>query len=278
MNATDDFEQLLRGSKPYSKSAVEREGNKWRDGEVYDQDPIDEFLAFNAEYLSRLLKVAKQTVGSFIAPWKSSRTGDSVHPNSATYVFSARVKTESTLLGKLRRMESTPIPNVHDVAGLRFDCDFSLKEQEQAAEAFAHGFELAGATSVAIKDLRDGSHSGYRAIHLHIRSELGRAEMQIRTALQSKWANLYEEAADIYGRDIRYLHEGAEFPEGAKLVVSELQELSNLVKRVEELENDVTGPLEQQVASLKTDAYGMLEDIHASLRERRTTGEGRSEL
>ena len=60
--------------------------------------------------------------------------------------------------------------------------------------------------------------------------------MQIRTALQSKWANLYEEAADIYGRDIRYLREkGVTMPPGAEDVVGQLHELSSLVKRVEEL-------------------------------------------
>ena len=61
-------------------------------------------------------------------------------------------------------------------------------------------------------------------------------------------------------------------------MVSELQELSNLVKRVEEVENVVTGSLESEVATLKAEVYDTLEDIHVSLKERRAAGEGRSEL
>ncbi|OFT84229.1 hypothetical protein HMPREF3101_04630 [Corynebacterium sp. HMSC29G08] len=99
-------------------------------------------------------------------------------------------------------MKTTPLSNIQDIAGFRFDCSLTLTEQTKVAEAFKNAFLLEGAKRVDVRDLREDSHSGYRAVHLHIRSELGRAEMQIRSALQSKWANLYEEAADIYGRDI----------------------------------------------------------------------------
>ena len=235
MSAFEERNRRLIGKRPYSKTAVDTAGRRWRDGEPYDPEPIEDFLEFNATFLSDLLEIAEETARSLILPLQLGRE-PKVLPGSNTYIISGRVKTESTLLQKLRRMGTTPISNIHDVAGLRFDSSLTLSEQIKVAEVFKNSFLVEGAKRVDIRDLREESHSGYRVIHLHIRSGLGRAEMQIRTALQSKWANLYEEAADIYGRDIRYLHEkGVSMPPGAEDVVGQLHELSSLVKRVEEL-------------------------------------------
>src|SRR5699024_10832968 len=104
------------------------------------------------------------------------------------------------------------------------------------------------------------------AMHLHIYSKAGRAEMQIRTALQSKWANLYETAADVFGRDIRYLHEGAQVPDGARQVVQELHHLSGMAKRIEDLA-DINGlQKNSELIKLQHDAYGILDRIHGRLK------------
>lgn len=261
----------LTGKRPYSKTAVDTAGSRWRDGELYDPVPIENFLEFNAILLSDLLKIAEDTVRSLIIPLQLG-SGSAVLPGSNTYIISGRVKTESTLLQKLRRMGATPISNIQDVSGLRFDSSLTLSEQTKVAEVFRNAFLVEGAKRVDIRDLREDSHSGYRAVHLHIRSELGRAEMQVRTALQSKWANLYEEAADIYGRDIRYLHEkGVRMPPGAEEVVGRLQELSTLVKRVEDLSDTKDPDLKPRIDVLQREVYGMLDDIHASIRIARPT-------
>ena len=266
MSTFEESSRRLAGKRPYSKTAVDTAGSRWRDGERYDPEPIEDFLEFNATFLSDLLEIAEETARSLILPLQLGRE-PKVLPGSNTYIISGRVKTESTLLQKLRRMGTTPISNIHDVAGLRFDSSLTLSEQIKVAEAFKNAFLVEGAKRVDIRDLREESHSGYRAIHLHIRSGLGRAEMQIRTALQSKWANLYEEAADIYGRDIRYLHEkGVSMPPGAEDVVGQLHELSSLVKRVEELSDTRNPNLQPRIDALQREVYGMLDDIHASTR------------
>ncbi|WP_298862221.1 hypothetical protein [uncultured Microbacterium sp.] len=54
-----------------------------------------------------------------------------------------------------------------------------------------------------IKDLRLDPHSGYRAVHVCLRLPV-RVEVQIRTHVQGAWANVYEAAADMFGREIRY--------------------------------------------------------------------------
>ena len=76
----------------------------------------------------------------------------------------------------------------------------ALSQQRRIVDELCDLFTECGAIRVDIKDLRDGSHSGYRAMHLHLRFPAGFAEVQVRTALQLLWANVYESAADIFGR------------------------------------------------------------------------------
>ena len=112
----------------------------------------------------------------------------------------------------------------------------ALSQQRRIADELCDLFTECGTTRVDIKDLRDGSHSGYRAIHLHLRFPAGFAEVQVRTALQSHWANVYENAADIFGRHIRYLHEENQVPLSlaARKAVKLLHDLSALISQVEE--------------------------------------------
>lgn len=93
--------------------------------------------------------------------------------------------------------------------------------------------------------------------------------MQIRTALQSQWANLYEEAADIYGRDIRYLHEGATVPSGAEHVIQSLHALSSLISRLETAANIDTGTSCDEIELMKSTVSNNLGTLHTELREAR---------
>lgn len=53
--------------------------------------------------------------------------------------------------------------------------------------------------------------SGYRALHLEVRRNGVRAEVQIRSQLQHEWAEAMERFADKGGRDVRYV-ENYDFP------------------------------------------------------------------
>lgn len=259
---------LLSQAPPFSKTKVNTQGSRWRDGEQYEDGVIDEFLAFNAELLDEFMRIADNTIACIIRPLSSVEKSP-VLPDSNDYTLSARVKTKGTLLEKLRRMQTTPLMNIQDVAGYRFDCDLSLSEQLSYAHAFRTDLLDSGANRVDIRDLREDPHSGYRAIHLHIRAKAGRGEMQIRTALQAKWANIYEEAADILGREIRYLHEGASMPPGAEDFVKKLLEASSMVRRVEETADARSYARSAEIKTLYRDVYGMLDDIHTDLRSLR---------
>lgn len=133
----------------------------------------------------------------------------------------SRPKTIDTLRQKLQRDRATPLTSVQDIAGVRFEAEMTLDEQDAVANAiaglFGHDLEL------CTRDLRTNPHSGYRAVHIWLRLP-ARVEVQIRTHLQGQWANTYEAVADVLGRGIRY----NELPEGeGRKLVEELQSLSN---------------------------------------------------
>jgi ppGpp synthetase/RelA/SpoT-type nucleotidyltranferase len=114
----------------------------------------------------------------------------------------SRPKTIDTLLQKLERTPGMHIGTVQDIAGIRFEAEMTLDQQDAVAEVIASHF---GHDKEALRDLRNQPHSGYRAVHIWLRFEgAGRAEVQIRTHLQGQWANMFERAADVYGREIRY--------------------------------------------------------------------------
>lgn len=164
---------------------------------------------------------------------------------SRPYEVTSRSKTIDTLRQKLQRDTSTPLPSVQDVAGVRFEAEMSLDEQDAVANAIVGCF---GHRPEAIHDLRSNPHSGYRAVHVWLRLP-ERVEVQIRTHLQGEWANLYEVAADIFGREIRY-DELPKDPEAASVVAS-LHEISlGTIQSLEMLRNEL-GQLNAQAEDLQ---------------------------
>ena len=141
----------------------------------------------------------------------------------------SRPKTVDTLTQKLRRERHLQLPSIQDIAGVRVDVEMTLTDQDRAVEAICAEF---GDAVIGIRDLRAASHSGYRAVHIWLKSG-GRVEIQVRTHLQSEWANMYERAADLWGRGIRY----DELPEDPvrRDAVVQLQRIST--ERVAEIEN-----------------------------------------
>lgn len=145
----------------------------------------------------------------------------------------SRPKTIDTLKQKLERDPSKPLQIIQDLAGVRFDAEMTLDEQDAVVTAivglFGHNAED------CVKDLRVGEHSGYRAVHIWLRLPT-RVEVQVRTHLQSAWANMYEALADVLGRDIRY----GVLPsaEGPREAIKSLQDMStSTITSVERMRN-----------------------------------------
>lgn len=118
--------------------------------------------------------------------------------------ITGRPKTEQTLREKLQRQPSYPLPSIQDVAGVRFEADMRLDQQDAVVQAIvAHNADRG--VEADIHDRRDGDHAGYRAVHIVLRPEGAcPIEVQVRTGLQGQWANMYEALADKIGRNIRY--------------------------------------------------------------------------
>ena len=235
------FMSVLREKPPMSKSKIHEMGSVLRKNGVIALDDWETYLLHQEEIVSELARKLNDFVDSKVMPGGKT-TEEIIVPGSGTYKVTRRVKSVVSLKEKLRRMPKTPLERIQDVAGARLDCDVTLTQQ-RIAKGLYDLFAECGANRVDIKDLRDGSHSGYRAIHLHLRFPAGFAEVQVRTALQSRWANICETAADIFGRQIRYLHEGTEvllLPE-AEINMKLLCELSTLIAQVEEMRDEHLG-------------------------------------
>ncbi|MFF3066556.1 hypothetical protein ACFVQ3_18605 [Oerskovia sp. NPDC057915] len=142
---------------------------------------------------------------------------------------SSRGKTLDTLVQKLGR-SGIGLENIQDIAGVRVDGDFTLRQQTLFAEVLADHFEV---EEQGKRDLRNEPHSGYRAFHLWVRCPAGRVEIQIRTEGQSEWANTYERLGDRIGRGIRYDEPAPD--SDAQATVEAMHRLSHSLRVLEEL-------------------------------------------
>ena len=166
------------------------------------------------------------------------------------FEITSRPKTLDTLRQKLQRDPSTPLPSVQDVAGVRFEAEMTLDEQDAVVTAIAGLFDHP--IPDCVRDLRVTPHSGYRAVHIWLEA---RVEVQVRTHLQGDWANMYEVAADLFGREIRY----DALPDGhiERQIVESLRAIST--QRVAPIEKD-----RNEIASLVLS----LDELPAGVRTR----------
>lgn len=114
--------------------------------------------------------------------------------------LTSRAKTIDTLRQKLVMYPKAQLQTIQDVAGVRFEAEMSLDQQDAVVSAISG---LYGDLVSEVKDMRTETHSGYRGVHIWLRLD-SRVEVQVRTHLQGMWANVYESAADALGRNIRY--------------------------------------------------------------------------
>ncbi len=261
----------------FSRGQIHRIGSALRNGEEIDEERFGLFLDQQSALCDVVVREAGKTMAGLENPLELA-SNSFVEPDSDTYFLGSRVKTRDTLVEKLRRMPSFPLENIQDVSGVRMDFDVTLTEQTVLAHLLSKSLKAAGAKRIEIRDMRDEPHSGYRAVHLHVISEAGRAEFQLRTALQSQWANLYEMAGDLYGREIRYLEFGGEIPAEFETETRVLHELSEVVNRVERLVDILTEPFERggtvgttqnEARQLRRRMYRMLDKLMREIEERR---------
>lgn len=118
-----------------------------------------------------------------------------------------RVKNLGTLREKLHRIDGE-LSTIRDVVGVRVVVHGGRFEQ---LWALADLGGVARDHSMKVIDRIGDPRAGYRALHLEVRRNGVRAEVQIRSRLQHDWAEAMERFADKAGRDVRYV-EDYDFP------------------------------------------------------------------
>jgi hypothetical protein len=197
-------------------------GDAIRDGEAFDEDLYADWILWHTELIELVEDIVQSGVDAFIERVSGQPQYLYGFEDDSNTILSSRVKTDDTTREKLQR-QHTDLARILDIAGLRIDGAFTLSGQELLADSLMESLYAAGADRVVKRDLRDSPHSGYRAVHLHVKAPAGLLEIQIRTLSQSHWANLYETVGDLLGREVRYI-DAADGPAGE--VLSQLWKFS----------------------------------------------------
>jgi uncharacterized protein rv1366/MT1412 len=203
----------LKDKPDFSKNSIIKLGKAIREGGEYNQDLLEEFRIWNSGVVEYCTQLERKHYANFPNIYCSLPLCLKKEITIPNIEFSSRVKTLDTLRQKLQR-QNTSLDRIQDVAGTRIDGLLTLRSQKEIATSLACAFKENGAKKVECKNLLDSPRLGYRAVHLQIKSPAGWIEVQIRTHLQSAWANAYEALADVKGREIRYENESSPNLEG----------------------------------------------------------------
>lgn len=203
----------------FSKSAIKKLGKSYRSGNPFDPTKA---RAIEKWYLGMAENAYVVTRAAIADVLGEQRVAIAVKSSST------RLKNPGTIAEKLAR-DTYDLSLMQDFAGVRFTIDCLLSELVNIGIKVKSLLENDN-VHVSVKEILDEPHCGYRAVHVHITSKsAGRAEVQLRTLLQSTWANAYEKAGDIVGREIRYI-EAAEIDDFAmRSVVATLKSVSDQI-------------------------------------------------
>jgi ppGpp synthetase/RelA/SpoT-type nucleotidyltranferase len=107
----------------------------------------------------------------------------------------SRLKTTSTIIEKLRRESTMHLSRMQDIAGVRLVIDSERPEQERpeqdrVVERIHQLFPDARTV-----DRRVRPSYGYRAVHVIVRTQGCLVEVQVRTHMQDRWAQIIERLA-----------------------------------------------------------------------------------
>jgi len=229
---------------PISKSQMDKLGVRLRDHPIPDAADIDLLRRVLAAYFQALQIVA-------------------AHLDRLGFASATRVKITATIVQKLRRQRSCGLSAMQDLAGARVVLTGSLDVQDAAVERFRGVLP-----APKVIDRRVNPSAGYRAVHVVTRVDGIPVEVQFRTDLQHRWAQIFEKLADRVGREIRYAADPARHEEE---VIELMMNLSMSIATFEEFTcSEVVKQIEADIAGMRIDFAAPEEEL--SELHRRTRG------
>ena len=167
-----------------SNSQVDRLGRALRDGSMTQDD---------VALLAEMRQGWERGLTSLVAALELEFVGDPIQ-------VSSRQKNLGTLREKLFRL-SGGLSSIRDIMGCRLVVEGTRSDQSQVVQRLLVLFQ---SNQPRIISRLTDPRAGYRAVHVEIRLEYGRAEIQVRTRAQHEWADAMERFGDRVGRGIRY--------------------------------------------------------------------------
>ncbi len=169
-----------------SRGEIDRLGEALRRGAVTGSDQVHDALTGYDAYRQLVAQALDEVVSRI----------EEILPDME---ISSRMKTPDSVIAKLRRTPQMRLSRMQDVVGCRFVVA-TLNDQDVAVSSLAGAFPTG-----RVDDIRQEPHSGYRAVHVIVKATSGDSvEVQVRTTLQQKWAELSEKVAYAMGMEVKY--------------------------------------------------------------------------
>ena len=162
-----------------TKTQVDRLGDRLRKGAITEADLrlLDQYRrAFSEEYEGVVEAIRKEL---------------SLEPTGRP------AKSTTSISDKLRR-ESIRLSQIQDIAGCRLIVT-DIANQESVVQSLTSPFE-----HTTVSDRRAKPSHGYRAVHVIVNSHGKLLEVQVRTELQHRGAELSEKCSDIVDPAMKY--------------------------------------------------------------------------
>lgn len=189
-----------------TKTQIDRLGDRLRRGDATEDD----------------LRSLDQFRRSFVSAYEGVVRG--IRDELGLKPTGRPAKSTTSIIEKLRR-ETIRLTQIQDIAGCRVVIA-DVATQERVVQQLMQRFPLH-----ALIDRRERPSHGYRAVHVVVTEEGKPIEIQVRTELQHRWAEVSEKLSDVVDPSIKY---GG----GEGRIPSLLSEISELIAAAEQKERD----------------------------------------
>ncbi len=184
---------------PLSRSAVNRAGDVLR--ELMAVSGAEALTRIEPERVAAALDTLSEWRAVHAKPLQAATMGLRSRVSTAgcrQIEVSQRLKRIPTILDKLRREPGMELGRMDDIGGCRAVLS-DLDELQRVRDRYANAPVM-----VRIKDyISEPKDDGYRAVHVIVKYDDRRIEVQLRTRIQHEWAFTVEGVTSRFGLDVK---------------------------------------------------------------------------